>query len=193
MKGQEGLSPLVYLLKIWRSNNHWAHKSCGRFRAYTSGLSLPPSDSLRSKRKRKTELIKGWAVIKWKWGKMKGLPSTSKVQRSLGELTAGAPGSSVQTFLKLLCPRSVKQKLQWFPPECTEGWVSPKYQGANLTVEMKMRKVDGAPGQLPKVALWNSMQLHRSQVSPWAFMRIRKQIFILRGLGRSSRSTSPAI
>lgn len=84
---------------------------------------------------------------------MKGLPSTSKVQRSLGELTAGAPGSAVQTFLKLLCPRSVKKKLQWFPAECTEGWVSPKYQGANLTAEMKMRKVDGAPGQLPKVAL----------------------------------------
>lgn len=97
MKGQEGLTLLVYLLKIWRSNNHCAHKSCGWFRAYTSGLSLPPSDSLGSQRKRKTELIKGRAVIKWKWVKMKGLPSTSKVQRRLGKLTAGVPGSEVQT------------------------------------------------------------------------------------------------
>lgn len=97
MKGQEGLTPLVYLLKIWRSNNHCAHKTCGWFRAYTSGLSLPPSDSLGSQRKRKTELIKGLAVIKWKWAKMKGLLSTSKVQLRLGELTAGVPGSEVQT------------------------------------------------------------------------------------------------
>lgn len=97
MKGQEGLTPLVCLLKIWRSNNHCAHKSCGWFRAYTSGLSLPPSDSLGSQRKKKTELIKGWAVIKWKWAKMKGLPSTSKVQLRLGELTAWVLGSEVQT------------------------------------------------------------------------------------------------
>lgn len=139
MKGQEGVTPLAYLLKIWRSNNHCAHKSCGWFRAYTSSLSLPPSDSLGSQRKRKTELIKGRAVIKWKWAKMKGLPSTSKVQQRLGELTAGVPGSEVQTAEEWTrhswsscvpaTQRPRTNKLRGFPPECTERWVTQSIKG----------------------------------------------------------------
>lgn len=98
---RKGWLPPVYLLKIGRSNHHCAHKSCGCFGAHFRSLLtskwLIMKPKKKKKKKRKIELIKGQAVVKWKWWKMKGLPSTSKAEPSRASSASpwlgGADGS----------------------------------------------------------------------------------------------------
>lgn len=127
MRGQEGPTPLGCIYLRYEGQPAIVLLKVAAVWGPLSGLSLPPSDLLWSQRKRKSELIKGQAVIRWKWWKIKGPCCTSKAQLSWqswhqepgseawgfngqGDIPRAVHLSSSYTTPKHKCPRFLHQR-----------------------------------------------------------------------------------